>query len=200
MTYNQLITLFRNIATAHKQIESFATGELWEVEGNIKPGIIYPMLFAVPVSSVTLEKVKIRTFTLLVFGQVKKDKSDEQEILSDCEQILDDVIKILLNESDDYDLIGEPQQIPFKEDMGDWVAGWRADIQIETAFASNYCDLPSDTFLSPAAAGNFAYIINQNGQTIATVLAGQTYTVEQLQILIQTLTDPAPVTIIQTLT
>src|SRR3972149_1690765 len=98
MTYNQIITLLNNIAVAHKQLKSFETGELWEVEGNIK----------------------LRTFTLLVFGQVKKDKSDEQEILSDCESILDDIIKILLNESNDYDLIGDPVLNPFKEELGDW--------------------------------------------------------------------------------
>jgi hypothetical protein len=146
MTYNQIITLLNNIAVAHKQLKSFATGELWEVEGNIKPGIIYPMLFAVPVTSITTTNSKLRTFTLLVFGQVKKGKSDEQEILSDCESILDDIIKILLNESNDYDLIGDPVLNPFKEDLGDWCAGWRADIQIETHFNNNYCDIPKLAF------------------------------------------------------
>ena len=144
MTFNQIITLFRNISNAHKQLKSFGVGEAWEVEGFIKPGIIYPMLWIIPTSSTTNESVKIRTFTCLVMGQVKKDKTNEQEILSDCEQIGDDIIKILLNNSSDYDLMNTPQMFPFKEDFGDWLAGWKFDIEIETAFANNPCDMPTN--------------------------------------------------------
>ena len=42
-------------------------------------------------------------------------------------------------------------------------------------------------------------IINQNGTVIATLVGGQSYQVEQLQQIIQTLTDPAPITITQSL-
>lgn len=146
MTYDQVITLFNNIAVAHKQINSFGTGELWEVEGNIKPGIIYPMLYIVPVNSITQENTKQRSFTGLVFGQVKKDKSDEQSILSDCESIADDFIKILRNESDDYILLGDPVLVPFKEDLGDFVTGWRFDFDLQTDLNNNYCDVPKLSF------------------------------------------------------
>jgi hypothetical protein len=43
-------------------------------------------------------------------------------------------------------------------------------------------------------------IIDQDGNVIAVVPCGSYYTIEVLQQLIQTLSDPAPVTIIQTLT
>ena len=149
ITYNNIITLFNNIAVAHKQLKDFGTGESWEVEGHIKPGIIYPLLWVIPISSQTTSNTQERTFTLLVMGQVKKDKSDEQEILSDCELILNDVIKIFRNESDNYDLIGEPILFPFKEDFGDWITGWRADVQIQTDLNNNYCDIPKLSFQSP---------------------------------------------------
>jgi hypothetical protein len=142
MTYNQVIQLFRDTATEHKQIKSFATGEIWEVEGFIKPGIIYPMLFAVPTQTVYGENIVTRSFIILSFGQVKKDKSDEQEIQSDCELILFDFNKTLRNKSDDYELVGDPVMFPFKEDFGDWCAGWRMDIQITTNASNNYCDIP----------------------------------------------------------
>lgn len=144
MTYNEVIELFQSIATAHKQIKSFGTGELWEVEGTIKPGIIYPMFYAVPTQTVYQENIVVRSFTLLAFGQVKKDKTDEQEILSDCELILHDIAKILRYESEDYNLIGDPTMFPFKEDFGDWCTGWRMDIQLETNASNNYCDVPKD--------------------------------------------------------
>lgn len=198
MTLEQSIILFQNIATAHKQINDFGQGELWEIEGTIKPGIKYPMLWVTPVNSTPEDQIKRRTFTLLVFAQVKKDKSNELSVLSDCEQILDDILKILENESPDYEYTGQPQFVPFKEELGDWVAGYRADVEIITDRANNYCDVPSDTFVSPSAAQNYANIINQNGVVIAQILAGQNYTVEQLQEIIDTI-DSNTVTIIEPL-
>lgn len=145
MTFNQMITLFSDISVAHKQLKSFDWGELWEVEGKIKPGIIYPMLYVNPVSSTMGEQTVNRTFTIMVFAQVMKDKSNEQDILSDTELILQDVVKILRNESDDYEVVADPQMFPFKEDLGDWVAGWRVDVEILTNGRSNYCDVPKET-------------------------------------------------------
>lgn len=198
MTYNQIITLFTNIATAHKQIKSFGHGEAWEINSDdvFKDYI----LWVIPIDSTTNENTKVRTFTLLAFKKVKQDKSDETYILSDCEQIIDDVIKIILNNSNDYNLVNTPTQFPFKEEFGDWCAGWRTDIQIETDFDNNYCDIPSGTFVSPESASNYVTIVDQEGNVLTTINAGQSYTVEVLQEIIQTLTDPAPATIIQTLT
>lgn len=144
MTFNEQINLFDDIATAHLQIHSFAWGELWEVEGNVKPGIVYPMLYANPVSSLMPEQTVSRTWNLMVFGQVMKDKSNEQAVMSNAELILQDVIKILRNESDDYEVIGDPIMFPFKEDLGDFVAGWRADVEIQSNGRSNYCDVPKN--------------------------------------------------------
>ena len=144
MTYNQIITLFSNIASAHKFIKSFGHGEAWEINSNDQ--FKDYTFWVIPVDSNTLAQTKNRTFTLLVFKRVKADKSDETNILSDCEMILDSIIKILLNHSNDYNIIGDPVLFPFKEDFSDWCAGWRADVVIETDFKNNYCDIPSEIF------------------------------------------------------
>lgn len=141
MTYNEIITLFESIATAHLQLKSFGHGEAWEINSDdvFKDYI----LWIIPIDSTTNENTKVRTFTALVFKRVKKDKSDETFILSDCEQILDDIIKIFINNSNDYELTNVPTLFPFKEEFGDWCAGWRADLQIQTDFNNNFCDIPT---------------------------------------------------------
>jgi hypothetical protein len=148
-TYNNIITLFDRIATAHNQIESFGTGELWEVDATIKPGFKYPLLWVAPISSITKDQVQERTFNVLVMAQVDKGKVYEQEVLSDCELILNDVIKVLKNENDYYELIGEPSLIPFKEDFGDWLTGWRSELVILSDMNGNACDVPIEVFISP---------------------------------------------------
>lgn len=149
MTYNNTIQLFDNIATAHKQINTFGTGELWEVNGIIKPELKGFILWVAPVNTTITDQTTIRTFTVLVMNIVKKDKSDEQEVLSDSEQILIDIIKIFRNEDEAYELVGDPTLFPFKEDFGDWLTGYRTDLVIQTDFNNNYCDLPIATFNSP---------------------------------------------------
>lgn len=144
MTYNQLIDKFSDIASAHKQIHTFATGELWEVEGILKPSIIHPIWFAVPTQSEMGEQTVTRSFTWLVFSKINKDKSDEQEILSDTELIMQDLIKIFRNEDHDYFILDNPIMFPFKEEFGDWCAGWRCEVRVETNGRDNYCDVPMD--------------------------------------------------------
>ena len=188
MTYNQIITLFENIATSHLQLKSFGHGESWEINSNdvFKDYI----LWIIPIDSTTNENTKVRTFTAVVFKRVKKDKSDETFILSDCEQILDDIIKIFINNSNDYELINTPIQFPFKEEFGDWCAGWRADLQIQSDFDNNYCDIPSDTFVSPQSATNSSYVLDENGNIVVTLNPGQSYTIANQMVNI--ITTPYP--------
>lgn len=169
MTYNQIITLFRGIASASKYIHTFGTGELWEIDGIIKPGIKYPLLWCEPLSSEIQEQIQIRTFRFICMDVVNKDKSNEQEVLSDTELGLEDLIKVLRMESDDYTLINNPTLEPFKEEFGDWCAGWRAEFQIELNFNSNDCDISSEDLA--------ALVLNSDGDVLAYLSMGDTYTV-----------------------
>lgn len=176
MTYLQIIQLFENIADANFFIKSFGHGEAWEI--NETTNFNDYVLWVIPIDATTGQQTKIRTFTLLVFKRVKKDESDETYILSDCERILDDVIKIFRNQDSSYEVLGDPVLFPFKEEFGDWVAGWRADLQVQTDFDSNYCDVPSSTFVNPESLSASKVIIkDQDGNTIAILNPGSTYTV-----------------------
>ena len=192
ITINNYKTLFNNIATAHKQINTFGFGEVWEIEELTNKDITYPCLFVVPVDSTTLEQTQRRTFTLLCFDMVRKgdvDNAQGTEVWSDTEQITNDIVKILRKESDSYDLIGEPVLIPFKEEFSDWATGWRTDVTIETELNSNYCDVPSSTFVSPeSSTPTTVTIVDQNGNVIAVVNSGGSYLVTVLSGINDTLT------------
>ena len=169
MTYNQIITLFRGIASASKYIHTFGTGELWEIDGIIKPGIKYPLLWCEPISSEIQEQVKLLTFRFICMDVVNKDKSNEQDVLSDTQLGLEDLIKVLRMESDDYTLVNNPTLEPFKEEFSDWCAGWRAEFQIELNFNSNDCDISSEDLA--------ALVLNSEGDVLAYLAMGDTYTV-----------------------
>lgn len=176
MTINQVKDLFENIATAHLQIKDFAYGELWEIEEKMNKEAKYPMLYVAPVQSVAGDQVMDRTFHVMVFDMLSKDKSNVIDAWSDTEQILYDVVKIFKNESSNYEVVGESTLIPFKEDNSDWAIGYRAELVIRTDANSNYCDVPSNTFVSPNTPA-FAQVKDQNGNVLANLYSGDTYTV-----------------------
>lgn len=198
MTLNNIRALFENIAESHYQLNGFGFGSIFEMNGTIKPGISYPCLWVTPVTSMTTDQTQVRTLNLLVINRLDKDKNNRDEIWSDCELILNDVIKILRNESDDYELVGEPSMEPLDEEHGDWVAGWGAQVQIQTMFDNNYCDIPSSDINAPSAPAGYGLIHDQTDTLIKTLRRGEIYYVEQLTEIQQTL-GAAPTTITQQL-
>lgn len=198
MTFNNIIELLQSIASAHYQIKGFGFGNIFEINKSVKPGLNYPLLWAVPLSSVTKDQTKERSYLLLVVGLSKKDQSDRDEVWSDTEQIFDDIIKILRQESNDYTLINEPQADPVCEEFSDWVTGWQGEIVIETDLNSNYCDIPADGLSKPVKAPGYVIIKDQYGNTVTELRPGETYTVTVLDTIQQSLDTVQP-TIIQVL-
>jgi hypothetical protein len=175
LTWNNLVSLFENVATAHQQINSYGLGEEWEINGATESNRDYPKMWVIPIDSITKEQTVERTFEFLVFDLVHPDEDNENDVVSDTEQIIHDIIKVFKNESDNYNVTNEPQAFYFTEKYADNVSGWRAQITIETDFASNSCDMPMDDFVSPSI-NNSVLILNQDGNTVATLYGGQTYT------------------------
>lgn len=200
MSVKNIIQLFENIVAAHYQLAGFGFGNIFEINGSIKPGLKYNLLWLVPIDSTTTEQTKQRRFLMLVVGQVKADLSNRDNVWSDCEQVWDDVVKILRNENDAYELIGEPSATPISEKFGDWVCGWQGEITIQTDLNSNYCDIPADGFQSPVVVPGYGIIRNRaTGEVVTTLRKGESYYIDILETVEQSLGTITP-TIIQVLT
>ncbi len=152
ITFNNLIQLFNNISTAHLQVHSFGSGELPEIDGAQETDKIYPKVWLFPVSSTVTDNIVLNNFNLFCFDLVHKDITvDGNEVLSDTQQILYDIIKVIKDASGyDYDVIGSVELRPFTERFGDDVTGWYADLDIQTIFNPNSCDVPIEAFTIPS--------------------------------------------------
>lgn len=148
MTYNQSINLFRSIANSHYQIKSFGHGQLSEMEGEKEVDEVYPKLWVTPAETNIRENTTERTFDVLVFDLVHKDLSNRDDVLSDTEQILTDVIKIVKHNANEYTVVGDTTAQPFEERFGDDVTGWAASLTIESDLIEGTCDVPSDMVVS----------------------------------------------------
>src|ERR1043165_4169677 len=127
MTLNQLIALFKSIGDAHYFIKTTEFGDFpRKVEANTS-ATDYPAFYQWITDTVNRDQTVERTFTLVVADLVYPGKENLNEVLSDTEQTLNDIVKILRQESDHYTLLGDPQMVDFKDRYGDAVAGWQVD-------------------------------------------------------------------------
>lgn len=143
-TYNQIIKTFKDIADAHKQVNSFGVGESWDLatSGTTQ----YPLVWAIPQDSLLEERVFNSNWTLIFMDLQHADLSDVEEIISDQEQIALDFVAQLLKPNYKFDFkIGSMPFKRFNERFEDSVAGVAIDITIRSIFTYDRCAIPAST-------------------------------------------------------
>jgi hypothetical protein len=94
---NQLIKSFSDFADAHGQINSFGVGDLWEV--GMSTELQYPLLWIQPTETKIIKgeaetfAISTTKFRVFILDRVKKDETNEMEVLSDTTQIGHDLVK-----------------------------------------------------------------------------------------------------------
>jgi hypothetical protein len=145
ITLNKIKDILNTIANDHPQINHFGFGQI-EDANTIKEinGNRFPMLWIVPQQAVLDENVITYRLRFLVFDQDTASDAYRIDILSSTLLVLGDVVRNLKYVSDDYNVIGKVNAIPFAQDFADYVSGWHADVDIETDINNNPCDLADE--------------------------------------------------------
>jgi hypothetical protein len=149
MTLNQLIILFKDIATRHEQVNDFAAVQDFNIDSDSSNE--YPILVVNP-TGVNLPKTEngytslLTTFDLQVIDLVNKNNNNEYEVLSDTQQILNDVVNEL-NTHPDYidesiDIINDVTFEPLRGVYTSDVDGWKVSIEFEQPNKTSYCTNP----------------------------------------------------------
>ena len=143
MNYNSIIKLFRDIATSHKQINSFGVGDDVDAVSSGGDAPLYPRMYVTPhpfKGCVVQQNTVVWTFNVQCFDVVSRDLSNRDEVLSDTNLILQDVIRILREQY----AIGNSTLLPFTEKHEDSVYGWSSDLSLETPLGQGVCDVPAE--------------------------------------------------------
>ena len=170
-TLNQHITLFRDFANSHLQINSFGVGELWELTEK-NGGRIYPIMWMVIDPHSINGNELVENYTFVFADLVRPDESNEDDVLSDQKQSALDFLSFLrfsTTVSDEIVLMKSSNLTPFTEKFEDNLAGWIVTVQLKQSMVYNYCDAPVSG-LSPAepvCRGVAIYNNNVYEQTIA---------------------------------
>lgn len=154
-THNQIVSLFKNIAAAHKQINSMGFGNIYENEsgklllyGDGAPNTpVYPMLWADVSTSTIVKREAQTTYTVMVMDLVNKDNSNLQEVISDTQQMMLDIIAYLQSpEFDELFFVDISATMKnFIDNLGDEVAGWSMDLIFRVPYLADRCAIPFTT-------------------------------------------------------
>lgn len=141
MTHNQYIKLFRDIATNHRNINSFNTGDVWEYMAN-EANTLYPVTMWVVLSdNVISGKMDSPKYTFLIMDAVNKDEGNEDEVLSDTLRIAKDVIAVLRQPYYEsyFQINTDITLTDFTERFDSEMSGWQFDLIFNQPFTYDSC-------------------------------------------------------------
>jgi len=156
---------FELLANYHKELNSFGFGSMddftyWtesrdKEENTHFQAPYYPLLYVVPGEVEQNFGFMNYSFTIIVSDIIERDLSNQTDVLSDTNQILDDIIgqfrlsvtDSLGNFNNEYYLDDAVVCTPFLEKYDDLLGGWTAELNIEVKVPLNRCDAAFDSFL-----------------------------------------------------
>ena len=146
ITYNQMIKQFEDFANAHKQINEFKTGDLWEVvQKETLAELNYPMLFVQDSPANVGEGFITNGFNILVMDKANEG-TVETEVKSDTLLILLDTIAYfekLYTDNWKFVKIEKSGSISsFTERFDDTLTGWTMSMQLKQPLEYNECQIP----------------------------------------------------------
>ena len=149
-TINQLVSVWKDIATRHYQINGFGVGDNWEV--GVSEAYMHPVLWINPVtasmpSSDNGYKTFEIDFEVRLFDLVNKDESNENDVLSDTIDILKDIVAEFKGHpyyvNSQLNIIGDIDFEAFTEEFDEEVSGWSCDISLMTPVLTTFCGIPA---------------------------------------------------------
>jgi len=149
-TINQLVSVWKDIATRHYQINGFGIGDSWEIGAD--KAYMHPVLWVNPVtanmpSTDTGFKTFEINFEVRLFDLVNKDESNENDVLSDTIDILKDIIVEFKGHpyyvNSQLNIINDINFESFTEEFDEEVSGWLCEISLMTPIINSFCGIPA---------------------------------------------------------
>jgi hypothetical protein len=138
----------------------------------------YPLVYIVPTGVTPYENVTTFNLELYCFDIIQMDRANITTILSDTQQILQDLyLEFTFSDDYDFDIDGQPTFIPLNNDLLDYAAGWQMNISVVIPSWTN-CPIPKKIYtaysqvIDPATftADSIAFFCNEVQWDIQTTI------------------------------
>lgn len=143
LTLNQIVKKLETFANDHKQLSgNFLFGEFYDYVANKSEQ--YPAMIVYLQPNQLSENTDTYTFQITICDRLKKDDTNEIEVLSDTNLIAKDLITYFKNSPTERDVIINTSVTlnDFSDREDSETAGYFFDITFRQNFDYNYCDIP----------------------------------------------------------
>jgi hypothetical protein len=174
ISYLQAIDVIRTFALNHLQINKFDFEFKEQMQNLATLNEAYPFLYVVPVGSDTITNVNEFDVEIYCVDRLQKDRTNVNYVISDCNQILNDLVLWLEEGQNDIEIVGTSTQTPINNDLLDYVGGWvlRVRLQVEKI---GLCEIPFEGGQPPVPpACPSAFVQNSDGSYSEFVPSGGT--------------------------
>ena len=153
-SYNNVIDTLKCVGEQHLNIQTVTSGDIWEID--LEKNTLFPLFHINPVNVTVSLNTRTFNFQLFVMDLVEPDESNEQEVLSDCLEIMNDIIAIYKHgeilyqyeeehgEEPRYFISDDFTLEPFTERFANSVSGWVMNLSIIVENELNSCNIPID--------------------------------------------------------
>lgn len=141
-TYIKLLRYIELFADQHMQIKKFGADFEEQMPNFATKDEKYPILFVAPQSSTLNDNLSQFVVSIYCFDIIQKDRANINTILSDTQQILNDLHKYFKDGPVvTVDILQSSSLTPINNALLDYVAGWSMTITFEV---ENYtiCEIP----------------------------------------------------------
>jgi hypothetical protein len=143
LTLNQIVKKLETFANDHKQLSgNFLFGQFYDYVADKSEQ--YPAMIVYLQPNQLSENTDTYTFQITICDRLKKDDTNEIEVLSDTNLIAKDLITYFKNSPTERDVIINTSVTlnDFSDREDSETAGYFFDITFRQNFDYNYCDIP----------------------------------------------------------
>lgn len=146
VTYKQLIDKLEAFCDSHYMVEKFGAEFLEQIGNFATKDEKYPIVFVSPSAGTSGLDLNSLTIEIRCLDIIQKDRENIITILSDTDQILNDIFLFIKEGEDDSLYTAEESfpKIPLNNDLLDYAAGWVMTVTLELE-GFNVCDIPRPT-------------------------------------------------------
>jgi hypothetical protein len=181
ISYLQAVNVIKTFADDHLQINRFDFEFKEQMQNLATLNEAYPFLYVVPLASDTITNVNEFEVEIYCVDRLQKDRTNVNYIVSDTNQILNDLVLWLEEGQDDIEIVGTATQTPINNDLLDYVGGWvlRVRLQVEKI---GLCEIPLGGEMPPPPTCENATFQNSDESFVTTIASGDTYTSEDVTV------------------
>lgn len=137
-SYQALINKIEGFYNDHLQVKKVHSDFTEQLPNFATKDEKYPLIFIAPIVAIPTENTNTISLEIYCLDIIQKDRANITVILSDCHQILVDLVNYFTFSSDyDFDILGVPILNPLNNQLLDYAAGWVMTIDVDM---SNWTD------------------------------------------------------------